>query len=729
MGPDPDNYTHGSDPDHNPIHSDGDVSMSDDNISSCNPHVYPQNWIFPGIYHFWHTNPFVAATSEPASASTSLSTSALTTTSGTASGPFFISSSSSSPSDPLFPVWTTYGHDNFGAIHDAPVDPIEFALEAIISPSSMPPSPYDSENQLEELEVTNPSGISSIYSHDEALLPLSTPAPQSMSLDTGSWPTVAPGPDLVPSAPPNQVQSVNSPSIVSHQLQLSHTFNLQDHQDEGLDAENEDQLSTPSQPPIPPQHGLSFPNPNSLSPENPQLFMFLRRWAHAPYTYPVPYLYEVAAQEGLLERVISNDDLKGDQCDMQGLNWAAMGISRKHARARRMTTYKNYVNRPRSDDWQPLNNIAHLMDFYRFRRMHIKRNIHLAHFQLRNVLSCVSRCLAFYPVLRGVYQINPLSGRARPALNLKEANHIHISTLSAKYGTLAVGGFSGDYYIKSLDSIHDQESGYFEGQLTTHSSGITNHVQIYQDRRSGSPYASFASNDMGFRTLDIASQKIVSESMFDFPINCTAISPDKRLRVMVGDDNNVLIVNSENNKVLQRLQSHRDFGFACDWSEDGWTVATGFQDMMVKIWDARRWTDSGGNAKAVTTIRAKMAGARSLRFSPLGSGKPVLVAAEEADFINILDTETFLSRQTVDIFGEIGGIDFTNDGRDLMVLCCDQNRGGLLRLERTKPAINDLYDLDTGHNDLHRGIVNWNRTRYIRRQYFASCPVDVNSFL
>lgn len=352
MGPDPDNYTHGSDPDHNPIHSDGDVSMSDDNISSCNPHVYPQNWIFPGIYHFWHTNPFVAATSEPASASTSLSTSALTTTSGTASGPFFISSSSSSPSDPLFPVWTTYGHDNFGAIHDAPVDPIEFALEAIISPSSMPPSPYDSENQLEELEVTNPSGISSIYSHDEALLPLSTPAPQSMSLDTGSWPTVAPGPDLVPSAPPNQVQSVNSPSIVSHQLQLSHTFNLQDHQDEGLDAENEDQLSTPSQPPIPPQHGLSFPNPNSLSPENPQLFMFLRRWAHAPYTYPVPYLYEVAAQEGLPERVISNDDLKGDQCDMQGLNWAAMGISRKHARARRMTTYKNYVNRPRSDDWQ-----------------------------------------------------------------------------------------------------------------------------------------------------------------------------------------------------------------------------------------------------------------------------------------------------------------------------------------------------------------------------------------
>lgn len=77
-----------------------------------------------------------------------------------------------------------------------------------------------------------------------------------------------------------------------------------------------------------------------------------------------------------------------------------------------------------------------------------------------------------------------------------------------------------------------------------------------------------------------------------------------------------------------------------------------------------------------------MAGVRSLRFSPIGSGQRVLVAAEEADFINIIDARTFRSKQTLDIFGEIGGISFANDGQELTVLCCDGVRGGLLQLER-----------------------------------------------
>jgi len=77
-----------------------------------------------------------------------------------------------------------------------------------------------------------------------------------------------------------------------------------------------------------------------------------------------------------------------------------------------------------------------------------------------------------------------------------------------------------------------------------------------------------------------------------------------------------------------------------------------------------------------------MAGVRNLRFSPIGSGKRVLVAAEEADFINIIDAQSFRSKQTVDVFSEIGGVSFANDGQDLMVLCCDRFRGGLMQLER-----------------------------------------------
>jgi len=155
---------------------------------------------------------------------------------------------------------------------------------------------------------------------------------------------------------------------------------------------------------------------------------------------------------------------------------------------------------------------------------------------------------------------------------------------------------------------------------------------------------------------------------------------------MVGDSKSVLICNAETNEVLHELVDHRDFGFACDWSDNGHTVATGFQDMTVKIWDARKWTDARGRPRPICTIRSEMAGARSLRFSSVGTGKPILVAAEEADFINIIDAQTFTSKQTIDIFGEIGGVDFADDERNLLVLCSDRDRGGLLQFERCRPT-------------------------------------------
>ena len=49
-------------------------------------------------------------------------------------------------------------------------------------------------------------------------------------------------------------------------------------------------------------------------------------------------------------------------------------------------------------------------------------------------------------------------------------------------------------------------------------------------------------------------------------------------------------------------------------------------------------------------IAAEMAGVRKLKFSPLGSGKRVLVAAEPADFVSIIDAATFSSKQTLSFF-------------------------------------------------------------------------------
>ncbi|KAJ9157711.1 WD domain-containing protein [Pleurostoma richardsiae] len=443
---------------------------------------------------------------------------------------------------------------------------------------------------------------------------------------------------------------------------------------------------------------LSNPNPTTLGPDNPGLFEFLRHWAwqsrgsgFARERGRYPWLPQINEQASEYISHVQYCDLDGDRCDFQGIDWEDLGITRAEARQRREITYKNYVNIIQSDVWEPSLPDVPLRDsesYFRFRRMDIRRNVHLSHFQLRNVLACSSRSHVFYAGSSVVHQFNPLSGVGRMAMALSNENDgTHVSTLAADHGVLIAGGFNGEYAMRSLNSFVDDggKPECHEGTITTNASGITNHVKIHQPRGSSKPRAAFASNDMGFRVLDLETEKFVSESTFPYPLNCSALSPDRRLRVMVGDHRNVLITTAGDEsplEILQELPGHRDYGFACDWADDGWTVATGFQDKAVKIWDARRWTKSNGTPYPLETIRTEMAGVRSLRFSPVGSGKRVLVAAEEADFVNIIDGQDFRSKQTLDIIGEIGGVAFTNDGQDLHVLCCDRVRGGLLQFER-----------------------------------------------
>lgn len=311
--------------------------------------------------------------------------------------------------------------------------------------------------------------------------------------------------------------------------------------------------------------------------------------------------------------------------------------------------------------------------------MDLRQNTYLAHFQLRNVLACTGRSHAFYPGQKALHRINLLSGQTEVAMDLSNMANGLVSTLDAKFGMVIAGTFNGEYCMRNA---YSQDKTFADGQITTSSSAITNHLQIHESRTSGSPLVAFASNDQGFRIMDMESEKFVLQTGYSFALNCSALSTDRRLRVLVGDSNNVLIAAADTGEILQELTGHRDFGFACDWSDDGWTVATAAQDKAVKIWDARRWTDSRGNSTPLTTVRCEMAGARSLRFSPVGSGPPVLVAAEEADYVNMINAQTFRSKQTLDLFGEIGGVAFTNSGQDLHVLCMDPSRGGVVQLER-----------------------------------------------
>ncbi|KFA73211.1 hypothetical protein S40288_05408 [Stachybotrys chartarum IBT 40288] len=430
------------------------------------------------------------------------------------------------------------------------------------------------------------------------------------------------------------------------------------------------------------------PNPTILGSENPGLLDFLHNWAqhfgYRPSTkgHP-PDMAKVLEVSRSGPQEVRYADLAGDACDVQGLDWASMQTTRRAARTWRDRTYCNYVNRRNAQAWitpYPMATLPKGESYFRFKRMNIRQDTYLAHFQLRGIMASPTSTHTFYASPRGITRMNMSSRKTDVAMDLRHfPGYPAVTALDAGHGVVFGGTFNGEYCYKSMYS-HDK--AFSEGQITNAVSGITNHVKLELSRSSSTPIAAIASNDDGFRVMDTQTGNLINTYTYPFALNCSAMSPDRRLRVMVGDHVNGLITNADTGEILQELTGHLDYGFACDWSDNGWTVATAFQDKGMKIWDARRWCNSRGVSTPVASIVSELAGVRSLRFSPTGSGKPVLVAVEEADYVNIIDAQTFSRKQTIDFFGELGGAAFTNDGQDLNILSCDGHRGGVAQFER-----------------------------------------------
>lgn len=100
---------------------------------------------------------------------------------------------------------------------------------------------------------------------------------------------------------------------------------------------------------------LSNPAPNVLGPADPwsyDLPAFLDWWEHlGPREGPRPQRPQALAQYQRRPSEVRYSDLKGDRCDYQGLDWTAMGITRKDARTMRPSVYENFVNHVGSDAW------------------------------------------------------------------------------------------------------------------------------------------------------------------------------------------------------------------------------------------------------------------------------------------------------------------------------------------------------------------------------------------
>ncbi|KAJ5591927.1 uncharacterized protein N7459_002296 [Penicillium hispanicum] len=368
----------------------------------------------------------------------------------------------------------------------------------------------------------------------------------------------------------------------------------------------------------------------------------------------------------------------GHDFDLQQIPWMeALKVKRSDARKLRDRWYTSYHNL----DYLHVAHAEQLPEeetYFQAKCMHTEHRASIEHFQLRNLMSVPtyntvhfasrSKIYSWTPAVGGLHCLIDLS---RPEPEAGILGPVKISSMKSGHGLTVAGGFSGEYALRAASN----EGSGAKGLVTPDfNDGITNHVDLIRNRSGRSPICVFASNDRHLRVLDCETNIFLSDQELSRPINCTATSPDSRLRVVIGDSPDAWVIESDTGRPVHPLRGHRDFGFACAWSPDMRHIATSNQDKTVIIWDARTW-------RVLETIDSDVAGYRSLRFSPVGGGPRTLLCSEPADRISIIDAQLFQTRQVHDFFGEIGGADYAPDGGSIWVANTDPHFGGFMQYE------------------------------------------------
>ncbi|KAH6638272.1 WD40-repeat-containing domain protein [Boeremia exigua] len=379
---------------------------------------------------------------------------------------------------------------------------------------------------------------------------------------------------------------------------------------------------------------------------------------------------------------ITRDDLQGDKYDFQGIDWSVRNTTRSSVRAKRRECEQERLSpslRETRTQWTPP--VPNTDNFFSFRRNTTSHRVYFPHFQLRNVLAATSRNDVLYAAGQKVMCTDAEGAPAKAVLDLskKTAADGSITTIATLNDVLIAGAFEGEYAITDLSSTTDTPCtfGRTADFVSDTNSKIVNHLHLFESRTTYHPQGVLCSNDHHLRILDCATNTFIHNFEYSAAVNCSATSPNGRMRVVVGDFQETLITNAETGRPFETLKTHTDDAFACAWADDGIHVATAAQDSTIAVWDARYWN------QPLAVLTSELSVPRALRFSPVGSGPRVLVAAEADDYVSIINAQTFESKQVFDFFGPLGGVTFTPDGQSLFIANGERRFGGIIELERT----------------------------------------------
>lgn len=375
--------------------------------------------------------------------------------------------------------------------------------------------------------------------------------------------------------------------------------------------------------------------------------------------------------------------------DMQGIPWDRLQFTREGYRENRLKQYRNYenLNVPHEELEKEFLQVRKEGKFYEFR--HNTRFVKptVVHFQIRNLLWATSKhdvylvhnssVLHWSPLTRTRAEVLNVSGPIVPDPEVQRNSsalqpvmgQVQIISMCVRDNLLVAGGFHGELVCKFLD----RPGVSFCTTITFDENAITNAVEVYEDSSGGMRLMS-SNNDRFVRIFDVEKFDMLRKFHFPWPVNHTSVSPDNKVVLVVGDNPDALLADSQTGKVFATLRGHLDYSFASAWHPDGYVFATGNQDTCCRLWDVRNL----GSSLAV--LNGRIGAIRSLRFTADGQ---FLAMSEPADFVHIFDVKRdFKCAQEIDFFGEIAGISFSPDTEALFIGVSDSTYGSVLEYKR-----------------------------------------------
>ncbi|KAF4359936.1 hypothetical protein G4B88_028687 [Cannabis sativa] len=308
--------------------------------------------------------------------------------------------------------------------------------------------------------------------------------------------------------------------------------------------------------------------------------------------------------------------------DIQGIPWEGLTFSRDQYRQTRLEQYNNYENMPFSGHTSSM---------------------------LRNLVWTTSKHDVYLFWNHLIIHWSPLTSTMFEVLNL-----------------------SG--HVAPFEHLDRPGVSYCAKTVTT-DNAITNAIEIYTSP-SGAAHFTSANNDCGVRDFDMERFHLSKSFVFPWAVNHTSLSPDGELLVVVGDNQQGMLVDSQTGKTVKHLRGHLDFSFASAWHPDGITFATGNQDKTCRLWDVRNLS------KSVAVLKGNLGAIRSIRYTSDGQ---YMAMAEAADFVHIYDVKSgsgYEKEHEIDLFGEISGISFSPDTETLFIGIWDRTYGSLLEYGR-----------------------------------------------